>query len=113
CIGAACLPAPRLVSNEEVTWDGSYQEPGSCAAGDTCYTLRYAPAGRYLARMCATPGSVVGGSADAAGDTTSCERSGPDECYEVEFEYPSSEVVIGRLAGSAPGTDEDAGTPEG
>lgn len=114
CIGAGCLPTPREVNDEQVSWDGSYQEEGSCGdANAACHNLRYVPPGRYLARMCATPGSIVTAPADETGIETTCEPSGPDECVEVEFDYPSADPVEGRLPIASEDPAEDAGTPSG
>lgn len=97
CVGAACLPTSREVNNESIRWDGAYQEPGSCGADVSCHSPRFASAGRYLARMCATPGQVVEGEPDANGETATCASSGPIECVDVQFDLPSAEPVIGVL----------------
>jgi hypothetical protein len=111
CIGAGCLPTPREVDDEGIVWDGAYQEPGSCDANSSCHTLRYAPPGRYLARMCATPGAIVAAPPDDLGDETTCEAAGPLECDEVEFEFPSSDPVVGELPAGP--IAQDAGMPAG
>jgi hypothetical protein len=85
------------VNNEAIAWDGAFQEPGTCANSLACHTLRYAPAGRYVASMCATPGRIITGVADETGNDQTCEPAGEIECVQLQFDFPSSQPVVGVL----------------
>jgi hypothetical protein len=56
----------------------------------SCTRSRFAPAGNYVARFCATPGTL--GTSD--GGAPVCTATGPEECVEAEFVFPSSRPVI-------------------
>ena len=76
----AAVATGVAVTNVEATWDGSYVEQSSCgAATTTCYSSRFVPPGRYVARLCATPGTF----ADTTGTPT-----GSQECADVTFDLP-------------------------
>jgi hypothetical protein len=49
-----------------------------------------APVGTYVARFCATPGTL--GTSD--GGAQSCAVTGAQECVEVQFDFPSSQPVL-------------------
>ena len=50
------------VTDYDVTWDGSYVESGACEPSGASPPLmpdaKVAPAGTYVARFCATPGTL-------------------------------------------------------
>ena len=82
-IGAAVgLP----VTSVQMTWDGSYVDWATCGTGAACYIPRFVRPGRYVARLCATPGAT-----DAGGAT--CTQTGPEECVETTFELPGPTLV--------------------
>lgn len=95
CPGAACQEAHGIeVTGAELNWDGHYFEDGTCNGTVACVTRRFAAPGKYTAKMCATPGDVV----DAPPSTLKqCVTSGPAECAEVEFDFPSSAPVTAQL----------------
>jgi hypothetical protein len=90
-----CLLTPSgPVTGPTLTWDGSTYPLSKCGQGTECYSgLVKAPAGKYVARMCATPGTLT--MANAAGAT--CTPTGPTACVDVPFDYPSTATVVGHL----------------
>jgi hypothetical protein len=83
------------VTDSTFTWDGSYTENGSCepsgaSVAITCMATTIAPVGTYVARFCATPGTL--GTSD--GGARSCAATGAQECVEVQFDFPSSQPVL-------------------
>jgi len=105
CSTCAAQPCPALapiicaattgvaVTDVEATWDGSYVQQSTCGgAAATCYSSRFVPGGRYVARLCATPGTLA--------DTT-CTPTGPQECSDVTFDLPGPAVVEVPLPDSA------------
>jgi hypothetical protein len=83
------------VTDSTFTWDGSYTENDSCEPSGaslaiTCTASKIAPAGTYIARFCATPGTL----AASDGGPQSCAASGAQECVEVPFDFPSSQPVL-------------------
>jgi hypothetical protein len=82
------------VTGSSLTWDGSYAEPGGCepngsSASISCLTATFAAAGTYVARYCATPGTL----ATTDGGAPYCTATGPEECVEVPFTFPSSQPI--------------------
>ena len=59
-----------------------------------CYQPGFAPAGHYVARMCATPGTIT--TADG-GFPSKCTATGAVECVDVPFDFPGSSPIIGTL----------------
>jgi hypothetical protein len=108
CATCAAIPCPETpviacpagnwgtgVTDYSLTWDGSYTVSGSCepsgaSVAISCTGSRFAPAGDYVARFCATPGTL--GTTD--GGATVCTATGQQECVEVPFVFPSSRPVI-------------------
>jgi hypothetical protein len=89
----AAVATGVAVTDVEATWDGSYVEQSSCgAATTTCYSSRFVPPGRYVARLCATPGTFA---------DTNCTPTGSQECADVTFDLPGPAVVEVPLPGSA------------
>ena len=82
------------------TWDGAYAGASTCGASHvTCSETKYAAPGHYVARFCATPGSVV--QPDAG--LPVCVPAGQPECTELPFDFPASTPVSITLATPAVG----------
>ncbi len=89
---AVLCPAPQGIpyTGGTWTWDGSYLAGATCGASHVaCSDRTYAPAGRYVAHLCATPGSVV--SQDAG--LPACVSAGPPVCVQASFDFPGSGTV--------------------
>jgi hypothetical protein len=97
-VGGACLYTGVAVTGAELKWDGSMYPTSTCGSGATCYRPTFAPAGKYIARMCATPGTL-GRPADSQ---PICKATGVQSCVDVVFAFPGSGVVEGTLSGVAP-----------
>jgi hypothetical protein len=93
CPGMACMPQGFAFAGETLTWDGTYYESDVCGAGTSCTAHRYAPAGTYVATLCATPGTLA---PDELGQDA-CTPTGAAECVELTFELPSSETYTATL----------------
>ncbi len=97
CPGIACqVLHGEPVTAEQITWDGSYYQGGTCNGSTQCLTKLFAPPGKYTAVMCATPGDLVD-DASLPSDLKACKPSGPQECVEVPFGFPSAQTVSGSL----------------
>jgi hypothetical protein len=95
CPAIACFPYDTPFTGEERVFSGLDYEASTCGAGTACVRQRFLPPGRYVAVMCATPGQFMG--PDGGGRAT-CTKTGPPECVEVPFDFPSStpvEVTLG------------------
>jgi hypothetical protein len=107
CSGPPCLETPVIacpagnfgvpVSSSDFVWDGSYVENGGCepngpspGAAIACVSGKFAPPGMYIARFCATPGTL--GTTD--GGLQTCTTTGAQECVEVGFGFPATEPVL-------------------
>jgi hypothetical protein len=78
------------VTKVEQTWDGSYFAQSTCGKNTTaCTETRYVLPGRYLARLCATPGAVA--TADAGNQI--CTAVGQPECVETMFDIPGPSPI--------------------
>jgi hypothetical protein len=75
-------------------WDGTYYTMSTCGTNVGCYQKNTVPAGKYIARMCGTPGKLDNPD---AGFQANCVASGPQVCVDVPFEYPGSTPVVGNL----------------
>jgi hypothetical protein len=73
------------VTNLEATWDGGYVEWSTCGGGTACYRSRFVPPGRYYARMCATPGTLMDGT---------CAQTSAPECVDITFDLPGPSPVV-------------------
>ncbi len=92
CLGIACSSRGELVTEQRLTWDGAVNVQSTCGSlATSCSGRAYIRPGKFVARMCATPGTLT------PGDAPECVPSGPVECVEVPFEYPSSAAVGGSL----------------
>jgi hypothetical protein len=94
CAVLPCVPE-ALPDGVERTWDGTAATTAStCGNHLSCERPAFAPAGRYIARLCATPGDVT--TVDG-GFWDTCTATGPMECVDVPFDFPASSPVIGTL----------------
>lgn len=94
CPGAACQLQGYAVTGQTLAWDGTYFASDSCGPSSTqCYAHRYAIPGTYSAVMCATPGTLT----QDANQVDQCTATGPVECVEVSFQFPSATPAIGKL----------------
>jgi hypothetical protein len=106
---SACAPTPcpeipviacpagssgNAVISSTFTWDGSYVESGSCkttsAVTIACMASKFAAPGIYVARFCATPGTL----SEPDGGGQLCTPTGTQACVEVPFAFPSSQPVV-------------------
>jgi hypothetical protein len=95
CPGIACIPQGIAVTTSELQWDGSSYKTSTCGNKMTCYQPLKAPAGHYVARMCATPGTIS--TPDGGGQPT-CTPTGPVECVDRPFDFPGPSPIEGMLA---------------
>jgi hypothetical protein len=98
-LAAVLCPAPEGVvyTGGTSTWDGSYLATSTCGAAHTsCSQPQFAAPGRYVAEFCATPGDV---SQPDAGFFPICTATGPVQCTQVAFDFPSSTPVQLTLPG--------------
>jgi hypothetical protein len=72
----------------ETSWDGSYVESSTCGNAVACTMPRFVRPGRYVAHMCATPGTL---SMD--GPAPTCTSTGPEECVDMPFDLPGPGLV--------------------
>jgi len=82
------------VTDSTFTWDGSYAENGSCenAAGSiACVAFKFAAPGMYVARFCATPGTLT---QPDGGVQPLCTPTATQSCVETAFAFPSSQPVV-------------------
>jgi hypothetical protein len=87
-------PHGVAVTAPELKWDGTFYKTSTCGQGTSCYAPGHAPAGKYVARMCATPGTS---STPDGGFVSACTATGPAACVDVPFEYPGPTPVVGHL----------------
>lgn len=93
CPNFFCPPTGAVVTSAKMDWDGTSYVTSTCGAGTSCMELRYAKPGKYTATFCATPGKLTGPD----GGTRQCVASGPAQCGQVEFDFPSATVVKGTV----------------
>jgi hypothetical protein len=103
CTQEVCpIPCPPptgfALAGAQMTWDGSYYESSTCGSGTSCYEKRIADPGHYVATFCAMPGEISEGMYGLP----TCFASGPEECVEVQFMFPSSAFVVASLPDAAP-----------
>jgi len=87
-------PHGVAVTGPELKWDGTFYKTSTCGQGTSCYAPGQVPAGKYVARMCATPGTL---STPDGGFVSTCTATGPTACVDVPFEYPGPTPVVGHL----------------
>jgi len=94
CRTSACsIGWGNVFSGAERAWDGSYYELGTCGAGVTCGSRRYAPAGHYVASMCAGQGILVPPDGTLGADGPQCSAQDPPDCVMVPFDFPGPPVL--------------------
>jgi hypothetical protein len=89
---AILCPAPSgaAYTGEDQTWDGSYAGTSTCGASHvSCAETRFVVPGRYVAEFCATPGTVT----PADGGPPACTATGPMQCTQTTFDFPSASTV--------------------
>ena len=99
-LSAGACPAGNFgvaVSSYDYTWDGTYIESGGCdpngaspGAAVACVSPQFASPGMYVARFCATPGTL----STPDGGFPTCTTTGAQECVEVGFAFPAPEPVV-------------------
>jgi hypothetical protein len=97
CPGFACLSAKTVpVTGATWSWDGVFYPLSTCtpagSSSESCYQTLCAVPGHYVATMCATA-ALDGGECPETGDPT------VRTCVDVSFDYPTSEEVVGTIAG--------------
>jgi hypothetical protein len=96
CPPLACaLPHGVAFTGESIQWDGTIYTSGLCGVDTTCTGTRTAPAGNYIAHMCATHGTLS--TADGGVATPTCTTTGATKCVDVPFMYPGATPVVGHL----------------
>ena len=95
CPAVACAGPGIGVELSEIahTWNGAYLESSRCGETVPCHIPRFVPPGRYVARMCATPGVL---STSSVGQPT-CSSSGLSTCVDVPFDLPGPSPVMAYL----------------
>jgi hypothetical protein len=92
-----CIEAPTgiAVTKVEGSWDGGYVEWTTYRDGTSCYTGKYVLPGRYVAWLCATPGTITETDAgpDGGAPTPTCTATGPQECVQVPFNIPGPSPI--------------------
>ena len=93
-IPACTTPAlGQLVTEVETSWDGSFVASGTCGNNVACVSQRFVRPGRYVAHVCATPGTVT--TAGTSGSP--CTPTGDLECVDVPFDLPGASPVTATL----------------
>jgi hypothetical protein len=110
-VGGACLPQGLAFTGAQLSWDGSSYPMSTCGAGTACYAPQFVAPGRYIARMCATPGTLT----TPDGGVATCTATGATECIDVPFDFPGQSSVEGTLgtSNSDGGSSFEAGAPLG
>jgi len=82
---ALCDPPSRVVSGGlRHGWDGTHFDDGTCGAGTSCTLPACAPAGRYIATMCAYK--------EIALDSGPCVGAEAATCVDVPFDWPPTNL---------------------
>ena len=99
-------------------WDGGYDVNGTCGGhGSACFMHRYVAPGRYLARMCATPGTLVPGDGGVpirplpGGDTTFVGDAGTDGDASAATDADAASDAGGPVVCMAAGAQECVDIP--
>ncbi len=97
CPAYCAIPTRMTAAGVQRTWDGTYYAAGTCG-GMTCALRSCAPAGRYVAKMCAYPDLSSGGAGGV------CSPSPAPRCVDVAFDWPppSTGIVAGALGACCP-----------
>ena len=83
-----------MFTGTSLEWDGSIFKTSTCGANVSCTDRITAPAGKYIARVCGTPGKL---DTPDAGLQSKCVASGAEVCVDVPFELPTATTVVGKL----------------
>ncbi len=88
-------PTGMAVTKVEGSWNGYYNESSTCGDGTACYNTKYVLPGRYVAWLCATPGTLTEteSAADGGAPTPTCTATGPEECVQVPFNIPGPSPI--------------------
>ena len=99
CPAICPIPSPVPSEGASGAWEGRIFAPSTCTMAQggslSCVDPQCAPAGTYVARMCAFPGK--GGDAGSE----PCDLASNDvkvTCVDVPFEWPSSGPITGTIA---------------
>jgi hypothetical protein len=109
CSTCAALPCPaipactalavgEIITDVEASWDGSFVKSGTCGNGVSCVSRRFVRPGRYVAHMCATPGTMT--TAGTSGPP--CTPTGDSECMDVPFDLPGPSPITATLPAILP-----------
>jgi hypothetical protein len=95
CAAQTCRLIPCDTIGEQVnglgmTWQGEIYEASTCGGNVGCVRARFVAPGRYVARMCATPGELTTSELGAQ----ICTATGPEECVETAFDIPGPPVTV-------------------
>jgi hypothetical protein len=98
CLFHACTcPAPqRLGSGQTFAWDGTFLASQTCGTGGlavACYDKQCAPAGKYVATICAYPAPADAG----ANGCPIVVGAAVPTCVDVPFDYPSTATIEATL----------------
>jgi hypothetical protein len=93
-LGVCIAPHGTMFTGAQMNWDGSVYTMSTCGMNVGCYNKSQAPAGKYIARMCGTPGKLDNPD---AGFQANCVASGPQVCIDVSFDFPGPTPVVGKL----------------
>jgi hypothetical protein len=94
-LGVCIAPHGSMFTGAQMDWDGSFYSTSTCGTNNvSCYQKNQAPPGKYIARMCGTPGKLDNPD---AGFQANCVASGPQVCVDVSFAYPGPTPVVGAL----------------
>lgn len=112
-LGVCMAISPTQRQALEVTtrsWDGSFSAANTCGSEATsCSVNRCAAAGSYVARYCVAPKGTLSGCNQ--GDPSKFLE--PTACVEVPFDFPTTQVVRGRISSSSSGGTGGAGGATG
>jgi hypothetical protein len=93
-LGICLAPHGTMFTGTSMDWDGSYYTMSTCGNDIGCYQKNQAPQGKYIARMCGTPGKLDNPD---GGFQANCVASGAQVCVDVPFVYPGPTPVVGKL----------------
>jgi hypothetical protein len=97
CPPLACaLPHGVAFTGESFQWDGTIYTSGLCGVDTMCTASPRAPAGKYVAHMCATRGTLSTPDAGTV-QTPTCTATAAIQCVDVPFMYPGPTLVVGQL----------------
>jgi len=89
CDLSCALPQQLKPEGVRRQWDGTYYAATTCGQGTACANAYCAPPGRYVATMCAGVKNNT--------DQMFCETDPQQQCVDVEFDFPTADVVRGTV----------------